>query len=291
MNKVVFVGGFYQDEAPFGKDLGQGLNNLGGLVRRERGFRDSINRSLKSPDYMLPSTTIEDAVEGLRVDNYLSRRNVRVGHPESGSARFPSDFYLVYPYNLDPDLSLAVLVALYKGYTVSGVRPAQGDLFNGVTFLPFSLGGEERELVDSAINYLTLSAPHFGDRRGLEQKIRLAARKFMNAYESSVKEVHTDEKFNPKRVILLLAFVATYRRMRAFLQQNNDLNRRNSSSYEFTRQYIPQDINFTTIDQILKSTQTNDARFVTARDMATASKERLRNFIYTNRYKHAPRNT
>ena len=236
MVSVIFLDEVYRKAAPF---YDSPVNELGKLKTRlgnESGLKPAINKKLRECGINDETVTIDDVIERQRISAYLAGKGVVVLYPESGSTRIDTGSS-VFPYNVDPKLSLATLAALKETYQ----RRQQT--------LPFDWDGKEEELINLALEYISRDAPNSNiDIRGLEEIERIrAAKNFLKSY-NSLKSDFSAQGSDFRSFVAMLAFAASYRRIRKMfgyhpLRFGDDAQ----TFYEFSEQPV-REIN---LDEIL----------------------------------------
>ena len=206
------------------------------LKRELSGSPDLIDRTtqqLKSHAFGFSgNTTIEDIVKQQRLKAYLAGKGVVVLYAESTSREFNEGIKSAFPYNLNPEMSLATLVALAEKCK-KGYHP---ELFESIKESSFAYSGVEAAVVNEALRYLEIRLPFTGiARRDRERDIRSTARTFMEAYESLKREIMNNGKNGNdfKSFVLMLAYAATYSRINEMFKEPYDFNERFPFSHEF----------------------------------------------------------
>lgn len=183
----------------------EGLNALRKEIKRE--IRTETNKQL--PPYGINRATIDDAVEQLRISAYLAGKGMVILRPETvGNS---NGKYVAYPYNLDPILSVAALVALREVYKRANLSVA------GIPERMFDFESSEEKLVTMALRYILESQPDFSSRRMFAEKsVYDAARNFFGAYGEVKSRLEANPRDAAKNLALLLSFAATYRRINQY---------------------------------------------------------------------------
>ncbi|MEK6848628.1 MAG: hypothetical protein AABX65_03265 [Nanoarchaeota archaeon] len=228
MLNLIFLDEVYKKSTPYVvgpvKELGILKRNMGRDSELKKAVQDDLQRHGFSR-----SLTIDDVVEQQLIRGYLYGKGegMRIRYPE-GSAALSSGIDFVFPYNLDPNLSWATLIAL-NDYHKRGQQPE------------FSFRSVEQEMVNSAIQYLSITRPIWGDPRN-EGRIEAhrAAKRFLEGYEY-VKNYMTGNPFrNPNSFALMLAFAATYKGINEMFQRHRDLKTLFPYLTEFSDKPVPE---------------------------------------------------
>ena len=240
MTKVIFLDEMYRASVPHDRSPIDELNRLNRGISGGKDLRDRINARLQSPPYRVNTdTTIEGIVNEQRMRAYLLKeKGIMVLYPESGSKRFNSGLELVFPHNLDPEMSLATLVALEERYG----KGYQSSLFEDGQKSQFDFNGKKEALILAALRYLVASQPFAGDRRGFrEREIYDAAKIFMEKYEVLKKGMMAKGSDASESFVLMAAFAATYNRIKEVFR-SAEFRNKFPFSYEFF-DIAPRDVN------------------------------------------------
>ncbi len=232
MAKVIFLNDVYNNGVPYHNSPIDELNGLKSELRGRAELRARANGILQSREFGLRHTTIDDVVEQQRTNAYFAGKDIIVLYPESGSRRFSTGLELIFPHNLDPEMSLATLVVLKERYG-KGYQP---EIFEDVPKSEFAWNGNVERLIVATLRYFTASKPFMGDRRGYrEREVYDAAKTFMEAYESLKKELNKGNGREFKNFVLMSAFTATYNRIKETFR-NPYFRKMFESSHEFLKQ-------------------------------------------------------
>ncbi|MBI2650060.1 hypothetical protein HYX04_01970 [Candidatus Woesearchaeota archaeon] len=233
MLNLVFLDEAYNKSTPYVASPVKEFRTLESELGRDSELKKVVQDDLQRHGFP-KSLTIDDVLEQQLIRSYLYRKGkgMCVRYPESPEA-LSSGIDFVFPYNLDPNLSWATLIAL-NDYHKKGRQPE------------FSFRSREQEMVNSALGYLSATRPIWGDPRneGLIEAHR-AARGFLQDYEY-VKNYMNDSPFrNPNSFALMLAFAATYRSINEMFQKHSDLKILFPYLTEFSNKQSPESVSNT----------------------------------------------
>lgn len=134
---------------------------------------------------------------------YLAGKKVVVLYPDS-SERFRRNSFLAFPYNMDPDYSASILLALQSYHP----ETHKLDLFD----TKVEERVKERQLIDLVNEYIRSDSLSLGDRRGHTAYVKIRnAKKVLDFYSSLKAEAEKHGTYT--KLLLALAFSATYEGM------------------------------------------------------------------------------
>lgn len=240
MHKVIFLNEVYAESVPYAFRPLKGLTRFRRDIRSETQLKPTINSLL--PKYGIEDgTTIDEVIERQRFNVYLRGKGIVVLYPESGSNRWNTGTSLVFPYNMDPKLSLASLVALKEVYQR---RESSRQLS-----LPNDLDKKEKDLVLLTLEYLEKDEPTSQDIRGSQENLRVdAAKNFLVAYQSLKGDASQNSKDPFLNFILLATFTAAYHRIHSIYQRFQTYF---DGSPNFPKEFVEQPVKEIDLDVVL----------------------------------------